>query len=92
MLCAFKNQNLVSYENRLQQTIRALYIPSLWIYHNRFIVSLLDLRYQTKTNSSHIVKQPRFAAADTFSAKSIFSLLVSPISMGTGTEKYFCQN
>ena len=70
MLCAFKNQNLVSYENRLQQTMRALNIPSLWIYHNRFIVSLLDLRYQTKTNSSHIVKQPRFAAADTFSAKT----------------------
>ena len=34
-----------------------------------FSVSLLDLRYQNKNISSHLVKQPSFAAAATFSAK-----------------------
>ena len=35
-----------------------------------FSGSFLDLRYQNKNKPSHLVKQPNFAAAATFSAKT----------------------
>ena len=44
--------------------------------------SLLDLRYQNKTNLTHFVKLPSFATAATFSAqKHILSLGLTMISL-----------
>ena len=51
-------------------------------YQNKFSGSLLDLRYQNKTNLTHFVKLPSLATAATFSAQTAQKHILSLGLMG----------